>query len=250
MQFKNILPVLAACGIIASCGTGKQLAQAEKTNDDLRASNARLQELVKTCGAEMAGLQEANRALALKAMECAATEASIRRNLELLNEKLAEQGTSLRDIREKVGEALHTFHEADADVYYRDGFLLISMNDRLLFGSGSTQLKPEGAAALEVIGRVMNDYPRIRAIVVGNTDDRPVGAKFTDNWSLSTERANAVIRLLRDKYAVDPHRLTAAGRGKYNPVADNGTPGGQAANRRIEIVINPDLAGLWETAGE
>ncbi len=145
-----------------------------------------------------------------------------------------------------MSEALHTFHEADADVYYKDGMLLISMNDRLLFGSGSTSLQPAGVEALQVIGEVMHEYPRINAIVVGNTDDRPVKSSFKDNWSLSTERANAVIRLLRDKYEVDPARLTAAGKGKYNPIADNDTPGGQAANRRIEIIINPDLAGIWE----
>ncbi|HET6723252.1 MAG TPA: OmpA family protein, partial [Chitinophagaceae bacterium] len=87
---------------------------------------------------------------------------------------------------------------------------------------------------------------KLKVIVVGNTDDvKMKGAK--DNWTLSTERANGVVRTLRDSYKVDPTRLTAAGKGKYNPIADNTTAEGRAKNRRTEIVLNPDWRRVWES---
>ena len=91
----------------------------------------------------------------------------------------------------------------------------------------------------------MRDNPGITAIIVGNTDTIPVKG-VADNWSLSTERANSVVRVLHDIYYINPIRLTAAGRGKYNPVAVNDTPEGREKNRRIEIILNPDLSRLWE----
>jgi len=83
--------------------------------------------------------------------------------------------------------------------------------------------------------------------VVGNTDDKKFKKGNSDNLSLSTERANGVVRVLRDDYQVDPTLLVAAGKGKYAPVADNSTEEGRAKNRRTEIILNPDLLKLWES---
>jgi len=82
--------------------------------------------------------------------------------------------------------------------------------------------------------------------VIGNTDDKKFKGS-SDNMSLSTERANGVVRILANDYKVDPTRLTAAGKGKYNPVADNKTEEGRAKNRRTEIILNPDWEKVWET---
>ena len=86
--------------------------------------------------------------------------------------------------------------------------------------------------------------------VIGNTDNKKVkaGSGFKDNWSLSTERANSIVRLLRDEYGVDPARIVSGGRSWYKPVGDNSTEEGRAQNRRTEIVINPNLERLWETS--
>ena len=91
----------------------------------------------------------------------------------------------------------------------------------------------------------MRDNPGVTCIIVGNTDTTHVKG-IADNWSLSTERANAVVRILYETYNINPARLTSAGRGKYNPVADNSTEEGREKNRRIEIILNPDLSRLWE----
>jgi chemotaxis protein MotB len=86
----------------------------------------------------------------------------------------------------------------------------------------------------------------VKIIVVGNTDSDGTGKSFKDNWSLSTERANTVVRLFRDKYGIDPARLTSAGKSKYDPVAVNTTAANKALNRRTEIIINPNFSQLWD----
>ena len=93
---------------------------------------------------------------------------------------------------------------------------------------------------------VLTGYPKLKVIVVGNTDSvQSKGAP--DNWSLSTERANGVVRTLVKDYKLDPTRLTSAGKGKFDPVADNSTEEGRAKNRRTEIILNPDWDRLWES---
>jgi chemotaxis protein MotB len=120
------------------------------------------------------------------------------------------------------------------------------MQDKLLFPSGSVTLNKEGVDALKIVADVVQDYPKVKIYVVGNTDTDGVGKGYKDNWSLSTERANTVVRIFRDKYGIDPGRLTAAGRSKYNPVIENTTAENKARNRRTEIILNPDLSRLWD----
>jgi chemotaxis protein MotB len=95
------------------------------------------------------------------------------------------------------------------------------------------------------VAQVMRDFPRVTCIIVGNTDTISIKG-IADNWSLSTERANAVVRILHYTYSINPARLTAAGKGKYSPIASNATPEGREKNRRIEIIFNPDIDRLWE----
>jgi chemotaxis protein MotB len=93
---------------------------------------------------------------------------------------------------------------------------------------------------------VLNENPNLLVYVIGNTDSVKVVRGFTDNWSLSTERANTVVRVLRDQYQVSMDRVTSAGRGKYDPIADNATADGRKQNRRTDIILNPDLSRLWD----
>jgi chemotaxis protein MotB len=120
------------------------------------------------------------------------------------------------------------------------------MKDNLLYKSGSAKLSEDGKKALGNLASVLSEMPKLKVIVVGNTDTMHVKG-VADNWSLSTERANGVVRALVKEYGIDPARLTAAGKGKFNPVADNSTEEGRAKNRRTEIVLNPDWERLWES---
>jgi chemotaxis protein MotB len=121
------------------------------------------------------------------------------------------------------------------------------MEESLLYKSGSAKLGDNGKKALGSLASALNDYPNLKVVVLGHTDDKQM-KKGGDNLSLSTERANGVVRTLVQDYKVDPARLTAAGKGKYDPIADNTTEEGRAKNRRTEIVLNPDWAKLWDAA--
>jgi len=120
------------------------------------------------------------------------------------------------------------------------------MKDNLLYKSGSAKLSEDGKKALGNLASVLSQMPKLKVIVVGNTDTMHVKG-VADNWSLSTERANGVVRTLVNDYNIDPARLTAAGKGKFSPVADNSTEEGRAKNRRTEIVLNPDWERLWDS---
>ena len=95
---------------------------------------------------------------------------------------------------------------------------------------------------------VVNEYPGTSIYVIGNTDNTPAGIASKDNWSLSTTRANAVVRVLTREYQVDPARIISGGRAEYHPVADNATEDGKSKNRRVDIYINPNLDKLWKAA--
>jgi chemotaxis protein MotB len=114
-----------------------------------------------------------------------------------------------------------------------------------MFPSGSARINEGGKKALSVIADILMEYPLVNAIIVGNADSMKVVKGYRDNWSLSTERANAIVRTLRDMYGVDPARLTAAGKSEYHPIASNATPEGRAKNRNSYIIINPDLSRIW-----
>ena len=110
--------------------------------------------------------------------------------------------------------------------------------ESLLFSSGSATLNSTSKSALSPLASVWNDYPKVQIYVVGHTYTLKIhNARFFDNWSLSTERANSIVPLLKTDYGVDPARLLAGGRSKYSPVASNDTADGRANNRRVEIVI-------------
>jgi chemotaxis protein MotB len=143
-----------------------------------------------------------------------------------------------------VAESVAKFEDAGARVEYKNGMIYISLDDRFFFKPGSTTIGVHGRESLNIVAETMRKYPGIQTIIVGNTDDTDIKGNI-DNWTLSTERANAVVRVLEDSYYVNPKRLTAAGRSKYNPIAENTTPEGKAKNRRIEIIFNPDLSRIF-----
>jgi chemotaxis protein MotB len=119
------------------------------------------------------------------------------------------------------------------------------MSDKLLFKSGSADVESKGKEALQKLAEVLNKNNEIGIAIEGHTDNVPIKtAIYKDNWDLSAARATNVVRLLTDEYNMDPHRLTAAGRGEFSPVADNSTMEGKAKNRRTEIVLSPKLDEL------
>lgn len=239
--------------ILSSCGPGKKLknanSQIESLNGQVATLNSQVSDLntkSAACESQVTQLKTENIQYGKEAEDCRKAKAAIAQRMDNLNNALAERGTSMKEIREKIQLALKQFDDAGASVTYKNGLVHISMPDKLAFASGSTKMSDDGRQIISVVSDVLHDNPGVSAIIVGNTDSVAVSIAYRDNWSLSTERANAIVRVLRDTYQVDPSRLTAAGKGKYDPVADNSTTEGRAKNRRTEIILNPDLSRLWE----
>jgi chemotaxis protein MotB len=250
-----LLVVLIA---FSSCKAKKELAVANETIQRMKTDSVTCNTNVANANAkiadqnnQIASLTSQNAACSKDAMAYRQLVADLKARQAMLNAALAEQGTSLREIKEKIIAGLSQLSDSGIDVEFKNGLLYVNLPESLLFPSGSATLGSRSKSALSPLASVLNNYPRVQIYVVGHTDTLKIhNAKFFDNWSLSTERANSIVRVLKDSYSVDPARLLAGGRSKYNPIASNDTKEGRAANRRIQIILNPDLAKLWDMMGQ
>jgi chemotaxis protein MotB len=241
--------MLSSVLVILSCGASKKL---DTANAQIQALNSQVDGLNKQAAENqklISELKEENISFNKDAQECRIVKENLSNNLKAMNNALAEQGTSIRKIYAKIDTALMKFSNAGIDVYYKNGLVHIAMKDQLIFKSGSTEVGWEGKQALTVIADVVKDFPRVSIYVIGNTDNVPVKSAYKDNWSLSTERANAIVRVMRDENNIDPARIISGGRAMYHPIADNATAEGKSKNRRTDIILNPNLDRLWEMAG-
>lgn len=139
----------------------------------------------------------------------------------------------------------------DVDVQVLKGVVYISLADNMLYKSGSYEIGERAGETLGKIAKIIGDYSDYDVLVEGNTDNVPISQKnIRNNWDLSTLRASSVVQALQNQYGVDPKRLTAAGRGEYNPVATNATEKGKQRNRRTQIIITPKLDQFMDLIDE
>ena len=142
----------------------------------------------------------------------------------------------------KLTKSLSKEELKDVDVQVLKGVVYISLNDNMLYKSGSYEISPAAAETLSKIAKIITDYSDYEVLIEGNTDNVPIKkTNIRNNWDLSALRASSVVQELQETYGVNPSRLTAGGRGEYNPVADNDTEDGRAKNRRTQIIITPKL---------
>jgi chemotaxis protein MotB len=236
---KNILIVPAILAFFTiSCSTGKKLDQVELQNATLKSEMTKLTE-------QNAQLSNQIYALNQKADSFKTAGDIATHRFNELSNCLEQQSDSLLQIKRKAIKELSSFDNSLVKVKYQNGMVYVSMQDQFMFPSGSTKINQDGKKALAVIADILSEYDHVSAIVVGNTDTVDIRNGFSDNWSLSTERSNAIVRYLISHYAVNPARLIAAGKSKFSPVASNDTPEGRAKNRRTDIIFNPDLNKLW-----
>ncbi len=135
----------------------------------------------------------------------------------------------------------------DVDVQVLKGVVYISLSDNMLYKSGSYEISDQAGATLSKIAKIIMDYNDYEVLIEGNTDTDPISKpNIRNNWDLSALRASSVVQALQTQYGVDPKRLTAGGRGEYNPIADNTTVAGKARNRRTQIIITPKLDQFME----
>jgi chemotaxis protein MotB len=156
---------------------------------------------------------------------------------------ITSQQEAMRNLKEKLSDALLNFEDKGLTVEARDGKVYVSMENKLLFKSGSWTVGADGRLAIEELGNVLADNPDIAILIEGHTDNVPYSGKgpLKGNWDLSTKRATAIVNQLLENPNILPQNLTAAGRGEYLPIAPNSTREGRAANRRIEVVLSPQL---------
>lgn len=165
--------------------------------------------------------------------------------VDQLENLIASKEAAMQRLKDAVSSALQGFEGKGLTVERKNGKVYVSMENKLLFGSGSWSVGDQGRSAVVNLAGVLKKNPDINVLIEGHTDNVPYGGKgaVSDNWDLSTKRATAIVRILV-RNNVDPKQITAAGRSKFLPVASNSSVSGKAKNRRIEIILAPNLDAI------
>jgi len=250
---KSVFLIAVSAVLLSSCGSKKELVECQTQNkslteslqsakEDLAGKNARVASLEEQLAAQKKALAEQKRAYAKlqESLDKSLTNAS-QNNVSI--EKLVDQINLTRSLsKEELKEV---------DVQVLKGVVYISLADNMLYKSGSYEIKSRAAETLSKIAKIIKDYKDYDVLIEGNTDNVPISkTNIRNNWDLSALRASSVVQALQNDYGVDPKRLTAGGRGEYNPIASNDTATGKQRNRRTQIIITPKLDEFMELIGE
>ena len=209
----------------------------KNSNEALKANLAKNRELLEQ-------LEAKGKALA---SEQERLDASGKR-LSELEALIAAKEASMRKLKETLSNALNGFEGKGLTVEQKNGKVYVSMENKLLFKSGSWAVNSEGKTAVVEVGKVLGDNPDISVLIEGHTDDDPYAGSgpIANNWDLSTKRATAIVAILSENKSINKQNLTAAGRGEFSPLGSNATAEGKAKNRRIEIILTPRLDAIAE----
>ncbi len=172
--------------------------------------------------------------------------------IDELESVIAAKDAKMNALKNAVSNALTNFEGKGLSVEQKNGKVYVSMENKLLFESGSWSVNSEGRKAVQQLGAVLAQNPDIAVLIEGHTDNVPYGGsgQLKDNWDLSTKRATSIVQILRENPDIDPQNLTAAGKGEYAPVAPNTTEAGKAKNRRIEVILTPKLDEITRLLNE
>ena len=213
----------------------------EKNSDEsLKENMAKNREL-------LAQLEAKEKALAAEKERLNKLSADLKKGTDRVNELesiMAAKEAAMKKLKDALSKSLKAFEGKGLTVNQRDGKVYVSMENKLLFESGSWAVGSEGKKAVVAVGTVLAQNPDIAVLIEGHTDnDKFAGAvgQIENNWDLSTKRATAIVNILSENKAVKKENLTAAGRGEFAPLMSNDTPEGKAKNRRIEIILTPKL---------
>ena len=215
----NALEKNSSASIAANSKKNRELlAQLEAKEQALIAENARLEKLKKEL------------------------ESRSQRVAELEN-VIASKDAAMSKLKDAISKALTNFEGKGLTVEQRNGKVYVSMENKLLFQSGSWAVGSQGKQAVKQLGEVLAENPEIAILIEGHTDDVPYKGndQLSGNWDLSAKRATAIVNILRENPSIQPENLTAAGRGEFAPIASNSSAEGKAQNRRIEVILTPKL---------
>ena len=276
---KSMILIAVSALVLCSCGSKKELVACQETNkslneslqaakEDLAAKNARITSLEE----QQRGLQQMLKAAEDKydklqaALDKSLTNASQNNvSIEKLVDQINESNQYIRHLVEvksksdslnmvltnNLTRSLTKEEMKEVDVQVLKGVVYISLADNMLYKSGSYEINARAAETLSKIAKIIKDYKDYDVLIEGNTDNVPISkTNIRNNWDLSALRASSVVQALQNDYGVDPKRLTAGGRGEYNPVAPNDTEVGKQRNRRTQIIITPKLDEFMDLIGQ
>lgn len=258
MKISHYIALMAVtCVFLGSCVPKKKYLESQEALSMMRKRNADLSDDLSNTKGRLRLMEEANASAADQIDEkdrmLSQNEEELARQqkrLRQLQSLIDQQKAKTERLRNKMAQALGGFSSDQLSVFTKNGKVYVSLSEKLLFPSGSAVVNAEGKDALEKVAHALNDNQDINVNIEGHTDSMPIRLKFEDNWALSVARSTAIVRILVQTYGVDPTRITASGRSQYEPIADNATPEGRAANRRTEIILAPKLDQLMELIGE
>lgn len=263
MKKINIVTTFAIALLLSSCAMKKDLAACQEENKALQTNYVDTKEKLAAANVRVASLEEQ-----LKRQEQAvsALQQSLDKSLSNANQnnvsidKLVDQINEsnkyirhLVEIKSKsdslnvvltnnLTRSLSKEELKEVDVQVLKGVVYISLADNMLYKSGSYEINDRAAETLSKIAKIIKDYKDYDVLIEGNTDNVPINREnIRNNWDLSCLRASSVVQALQNQYGVDPKRLTAGGRGEYNPLQPNTTELGKQRNRRTQIIITPKL---------
>ena len=257
LVYVTSLILLTAVLSLSSCVSKGKFLLSEDRVSKLQRDSSSTHHLLNECNVSVSDLQGQRSSLQN-------ANAAAQNDLLLLSSKskmtIAEQAKRLRDLQDliqgqrdvmirlkkTIADALVNFKADELSVYIKDGKVYVSLQEKLLFKSGSDVVDPKGKEALGSLAQVLNSTPDISVMIEGHTDTVPIKReKFQDNWSLSTARATSIVRILTEDYMFDSHRIIASGRGEFYPIKNNDSADGRASNRRTEIILSPNLNELF-----
>jgi chemotaxis protein MotB len=277
---KNMMMMALAAGLmLTSCASKKDLVNCQTENKSLTESLqgvkqelAAKNERIKSLEEQQRGMQQALKAAEDKyaklqeSLDKSLTNASQNNiSIEKLVDQINESNQYIRHLVEvksksdslnmvltnNLTRSLSKEEMKEVDVQVLKGVVYISLADNMLYKSGSYEINSRAAETLSKIAKIIKDYKDYDVLIEGNTDNVPISkTNIRNNWDLSALRASSVVQALQNDYGVDPKRLTAGGRGEYNPVATNDTEVGKQRNRRTQIIITPKLDEFMDLIGE
>ena len=274
-----VLALAAGCMLMSSCALKKDLDNCRMENntlsgkyqdarEQLASANARIQSLEEQLATARKGndkLQGALKDMQSSLNQSLSNASSNNVNISKLVDQINESNQYIRhlvDVKTKsdslnlvltnnLTRSLSKEELKEVDVQVLKGVVYISLADNMLYKSGSYEINDRAAETLSKIAKIITDYKDYDVLIEGNTDDLPIlRENIRNNWDLSCLRASSVVQYLQTKFGVDPKRLTAGGRGEYNPIASNSTAVGKQRNRRTQIIITPKLDEYMELIGQ
>jgi chemotaxis protein MotB len=169
------------------------------------------------------------------------------KRLKSLQDIIQSQKDGMSKLKNSITDALLNYQTDELTVNIKEGKVYVTLQEKLLFKSGSDKVDLKGKEALKTLAKVLNGTNDITVMIEGHTDNIPIKTKeFEDNWDLSTARATSILRVLTKENGFDSNRITAAGKGQFHPLKTNDTAVGRASNRRTEIILSPDLKEIYK----